>query len=272
MRMLVVAIGVLLASASLAQQADELRADVQVRRLTLMGGTVLTPADRRQIVRDITRQTYMRDNLEEIAQRVLYAYQERGYFKTAVEDPKITIVRRDAQHEVIDAVVTVNASRLYRLKDIAFTGNKVFPGDELRKEFSINAGDVFDTGKIRTGLEKLLQLYCTKGYVNLVPVPDTKVDDAAGLISLEITLDEGPVFHLGTLTVRGVESQPGAREKLLAAWKLYQGEAYDCDTLQRFLRDIGARPGIHPEEIFSLSYDVQAHVINVEITLGKPVF
>lgn len=140
----------------------------------------------------------------------------------------------------------------------------------MRTAFLIADGEIFDREKIAAGLENLRSLYGTNGYVNFVAVPETTIDEDARSISLKVDLDEGSVFCLGTLTVRGVESEPGAREKLLRYWKSYQGRIYDHRLLNQFLRDINARPSVRPEQIFEISQDPQTRVVNVYITLAKP--
>ena len=80
------------------------------------------------------------------------------------------------------------------------------------------------------------------------------------------------MFYAGTLTVRGEESQQGAREKLLKTWKAYEGRVYDVQTLDRFLRDLRARPGARPEQVFEVSFDAKQHLANIYIYLARPIF
>jgi len=116
----------------------------------------------------------------------------------------------------------------------------------------------------------LRQLYAGKGFMNFSAVPETMVDEDAHTISLSLDLDEGEIFYLGTLTVLGVESEPGARAKLLTMWNSYQGKIYDYRLLPLFLKDVGARPEVKPEQIFKISPDAKAKVVNVSMTLAKP--
>jgi outer membrane protein assembly factor BamA len=148
----------------------------------------------------------------------------------------------------------------------------VFSRNELRAAFPIKDGDVFDREKIALGLENLRKIYSTRGHMFFVAVPETDIDKAARTISLRIDLDEGPIFYAGTLTVRGEESQPGAREKLLKIWRAYEGQVYDLQTLNRFLRDLHARPAVRPEQVFEVSFDETQHLANVYIYLSRPVF
>ncbi len=158
----------------------------------------------------------------------------------------VKVIRRNRKPQVIDIIISVDEGRQYRLKDISFTEETVFPVAAMRRQFPIKAGDIFDTEKIRTGLENLRKLYGASGYINFTPVPDTKIDDDAGLISLDIDIDEGQLFHWGELIVNGLESQPGARERLLEAWRAYKRTPYNGDiALKHLLRDIHALPNVN---------------------------
>lgn len=243
---------------------------VVVGRLTLTHADNLSITDREFVVREVTRHHYKSTDLDEIAERVRYAFQRRGYFKVLVHDPVFRIAGNDNRREVVDVRVSVEQGARYRLKDIRFKSVSVFTPAELRRQFRIADGDIFDRLKIASGLEYLRRLYGTKGYVNFSAVPDTEVDEKTHRVSLTIDLDTGPVFRVGKLTVQGEESEPGAREKLLKAWKAYEGQVYDCRILTQFLRDVHAFPNVKPDDVFEISQDFHAGIINVQITLVKP--
>jgi outer membrane translocation and assembly module TamA len=244
--------------------------DVAVRSFRLIAVPVLTPDEQKEIEHGIAARSYVRDGLREISERVRMAYQDYGYFKASVGEPEVRVVEQDKQHEIVDVSVAVDPGRQYRLKEILLTGGKAFSAAELRQALTIHPGDIFDTGKVRGSLEQLRRLYGSKGYLNFTPVPDTKLDDNTGQISLQIDLDEGRLFRAGALVVEGQEAVPGARDKLLETWKRYQGIPYDSQTLlSRFLQDLNACPGVHPEEIFTWSHDERTGLVKVEITLAE---
>jgi hypothetical protein len=102
-------------------------------------------------------------------------------------------------------------------------------------------------------------------------VPDTNFDEQSGTVTLEINIEEGKQFRYGALSVEGEGTVPGAKKRLLDFWKPHEGAIYDCGrTLQVFLREIGSRPGVRPEEVFTISQDHTGTIENVEITLADP--
>jgi len=227
-------------------------------------------ADLRAIVQDLDK-TPSR-NLDELAERVRFVFQKHGYFKVLVEEPVMPTTKQIDNKKSIPVSLFVTAGQKYRLRDIRFTDSSVLFPSELRAAFPIEDGDIFDRAKVALGLESLRKLYGNKGYIFFSAVPETEVDDSAQTIALKVDLDEGPLFYAGSLTVGGEESQAGAREKLFKTWKSYEGQVYDLHTLERFLRDLHARPGVRPEQVFEVSLDGTTHLANVHLYLARPIF
>ena len=253
------------------QWSPDLTPKAFVRKLILRNPGFSLAAQQR-IALEIKSHTYWCDNFDEIAERVRQAYQERGYFKALIGSPMVRVIQGDTRRKLIDVTISVDKGQLYRLKDISFTRITVFPEAELRRQFPMSAGDIFNTGKIHIGLENTRKLYGARGYIDFTPVPDTKIDDDANLVSLIIDVDEGPQFHYGKLTVDGEESKPGARATLLKAWQAYEGKPCNDDglALKDFLRDIHAAPSVKFGEVFRVFHDEKSALLNFQITLAKP--
>lgn len=253
--------------------AEAITADegaVSVRTLTLTHTGNLSVEDEKSVIQEVKSHKYKSTDLDEVGERVRFALQRHGFFKVLVNDPVFRVITREQDREIVDVTVAVEEGQIYMLGSMKFSDATVFTPEELRRQFRIADGDIFDREKIAEGLEGLRHLYATKGYVNFSAVPQQEIDETAHTVSLLIDLDSGAAFRLGRLTVQGEESEPGAREKLLNAWKRYEGRTYDYRLLSAFLRDMHARPSVKPEQVFAISQDLQARIINVQITLIKP--
>jgi outer membrane protein assembly factor BamA len=66
----------------------------------------------------------------------------------------------------IVVTLAIHDGQQYRLKKITFTGNKQIATSQLRQQFEIEGGEIFDTDQIRQGLEQISYLY-SRGYINL---------------------------------------------------------------------------------------------------------
>ena len=86
------------------------------------------------------------------------------------------------------------------MNEITFKNNKAISDVAgLRDLFPIKDGDIFSREKVAAGLENLRKSYVDLGYLNFTDVPDTVSDDAMGMISLEINMDEGKQFHVSNI-------------------------------------------------------------------------
>jgi outer membrane protein insertion porin family len=161
---------------------------------------------------NIFARTYDATKLEEDTERVRAEYQNRGYFKANVSDPKTEI--HDTGHKgphvpliqsgpgkAVDITMPVEEGDKYRLGKITFKNNKAITNvAALRSLFPLKDGDLFARDKIAKGLEAMRKAYGEYGYINYTSVPNTTFDDDKKLAFLEIDIDEGKQF-----TVRRIE-------------------------------------------------------------------
>jgi outer membrane protein insertion porin family len=161
---------------------------------------------------NIFAKTYDATKLQEDTERVRAEYQNRGYFKAGVNDPKAEI--HDTGHKgfhipllqagpgkAVDITMEIDEGDQYRLGKITFKNNKAISNTAaLRSLFPLKDGDVFSREKISKGIENLRKAYGDYGYINFTPVPSTTFDDEKKLAYLEIDVDEGKSF-----TVRRIE-------------------------------------------------------------------
>jgi hypothetical protein len=259
--------------------------ELSVRNVTLVTATPIDFSDRQEIIRSIRASKLMRAPMSDdlprsFAEITRDAFQQRGYFKAQVNHFDLRVVEDNPQREVVDLVAEVTPGALYRLRDISFHGGAVTPLDQLRHQFTIGDGDIFDISKMRTGLEHLRRLYGDHGYINFSAVPDTEIDEASHTIAVLIDIDEGHIYHMGKLLIDGDEWRPGTKAKLMRDWQKYRGRAFSPIVLRDFLRDEHASPDVDPDSLFRWevinatptwpNLDVPPYTINFRITLANP--
>jgi outer membrane protein insertion porin family len=157
--------------------------------------------------------TYDASKLSEDSERIRDEYQQKGYFKVLVQDPKTKI--RDTGGipipfihktggKAVDITIPIEEGDKYKLKSITFKNNKAVPNSKgLRKLFPMEDGATFNTSLVRKGLENLRKAYGELGYINFTAVPDTQIDDEKKLISLTIDVDEGKPFLIRRIEFSG---------------------------------------------------------------------
>jgi len=169
---------------------------------------------------NIFARTYDATKLDEDTERVRNEYQNRGYFKVIVNEPKTQI--HDTGHKsghipllqsgpgkAVDITMPIEEGDRYNLGSITFKNNKAVSNVKaLRNLFPIRDGDVFSKDKIAKGLENLRKAYGEQGYINFTSVPETHFDDEKKLIFLEIDVDEGKQFYVRRIEFQGKHHHP----------------------------------------------------------------
>jgi len=196
---------------------------------------------------DIFAKTYDATKLEEDTERVRAEFQNRGYFKVVVNDPKTEI--HDTGHKgfhipllqsgpgkAVDLTFAIEEGEQYRLGKITFKNNKAITNTAaLRSLFPLKDGDIFSREKIAKGLENLRKAYGEYGYINFTPVPNTTFDDDKKIANLDIDVDEGKQFYVRRIEFQGnttTRDKVIRRELALEEGGVYNSRLWELSLLR----------------------------------------
>jgi outer membrane protein insertion porin family len=196
---------------------------------------------------NIFAKTYDATKLEEDTERVRAEYQNRGYFKAGVSDPKTEI--HDTGHKgfhiplmqagpgkAVDITMSIEEGDQYHLGKITFKNNKAISNTAaLRSLFPLKDGDIFSRDKIAKGLEALRKAYGEYGYINYTGVPSTTFDDDKKLAYLEIDVDEGKQFYVRRIEFVGnttTRDKVIRRELALEEGGVYNSRLWELSLLR----------------------------------------
>jgi outer membrane protein insertion porin family len=205
--------------------------------------------------------TYDATKLEEDTERVRAEYQNRGYFKVLVDDPKTEI--HDTGHEgvhipwlqpsqgkSVDITMPIEEGDRYRLGTITFKNNKAISNvAALRNLFPMKDGDIFSREKVAKGLENLRKAYGEAGYINFTSVPDTKFDDEKKTVDLTIDVDEGKQFYVRRIEFQGnttTRDKVIRREVALEEGQIYNSRFWELSLLR--LNQLGYFDQLKPDD------------------------
>jgi outer membrane protein insertion porin family len=210
---------------------------------------------------NIFAKTYDATKLDEDTDRVRAEYQNRGYFKVLVEDPKTSI--HDTGHpgfhvplimkgpgKAVDITMTIEEGDRYRLGSITFKGNKAISNTQaLRSLFPMKDGDIFSREKVAKGLENLRKAYGTQGYINFTSIPNTTFDENKKLVNLEIDVDEGKQFYVRRIEFQGnttTRDKVIRREIALEEGQPYNQQLWELSLLR--LNQLGYFEQLKPDD------------------------
>ena len=225
--------------------------------------------------------TFDATKLSEDAERVRFAYQDRGYFKAIVEDPKTKIrdVRGIAWYfpfksrngKSVDITVPVEEGDRYRLKEITFTGNKSLTNTAaLRRLFKIKDGEWFNRTLISKGLEDLRKAYGSLGYINETNIPDTEIDEANKTITLKIDVDEGKQFFVRRIEFSGnttTRDKVIRRELSLEEGQVYNSRLWEISLLR--LNQLNYFETLKPEQDSEVHQDVGENTVDINLKVKE---
>lgn len=181
---------------------------VRVDAVTFGGAMHLPESIRAQITGRLEQTSFDNnsawiDALREIVRMTLEQY---GYFFAKVS-AQGRVLSSNRAEERVSVTLQVAEGLLYRLGEIKFAKAHVFTPWELRKLFPLQDGDVFNTDKIREGIEALTRLYDSRGYININATPDLQVDYDDQRISVLMELGEDKQFRVGSVEVLGLDRE-----------------------------------------------------------------
>ncbi|MFZ1050093.1 MAG: outer membrane protein assembly factor BamA [Candidatus Sulfotelmatobacter sp.] len=210
---------------------------------------------------NIFARTYDATKLDEDTERVRNEYQNRGYFKVIVNEPKTQI--HDTGHKgthipllqsgpgkAVDITMPIEEGDRYTLGSITFKNNKAVSNVKaLRNLFPIKDGDIFSKDKVAKGLENLRKAYVEQGYINFTSVPETRFDDDKKLIFLDIDVDEGKQFYVRRIEFQGnttTRDKVIRREIALEEGNIYNSRLWELSLLR--LNQLGYFDQLKPDD------------------------
>jgi outer membrane protein insertion porin family len=233
------------------------------------------------LLENLFARTYDATKLGEDAERVRFAYQDRGYFKAIVEDPKTKM--RDVggiawyfpfkpRHgKSVDITVPVEEGERYHLKEITFSGNKALSNSAaLRRAFKIKDGDWFNRTQVSKGLDELRKAYGSLGYINETNIPDTVVDEANKTITLKIDVDEGKQFYVRRIEFSGnttTRDKVIRRELALEEGQVYNSRLWEMSLLR--LNQLNYFETLKPEQDSEVHQDVAENNVDIDLKVKE---
>jgi outer membrane protein insertion porin family len=197
------------------------------------------------IFENLFARTFDASKLDQDTERVRRAYEDHGYFAAETSEPQ-THVRdagglnwftlRPSTGKRIDILMPVEEGDRYKLGGITFSGNKAVTNDRaLRAQFPVKDGDWFNATLFSKGLDNLRKAYGSLGYINMVPDPVPRRDEAKKLVYWDIAITEDKQFYVSRIEFTGntiTRDKVIRRELLLEEGKQYSSQLWELSILR----------------------------------------
>src|SRR5258707_8491396 len=206
-------------------------------RVAFEGNKKIQDKELTAVIESKPRGTLQRAMVQADVGRIMEAYRHAGRDDVGVE-PQIISRGNDR----VDLVYVVKEGAKTTVRQINFVGNKVFDKRQLGAVIKTSAtnvlsfltgGDVYDPDRVAEDREQLRLYYRSKGYADAsVTSARAEYDPALHGFTLTFSIDEGPLYHFGDITV--ICNVPGLDgEKLRRLLVARPGAVFDGNALDK---------------------------------------
>jgi outer membrane protein insertion porin family len=182
---------------------------------------------------------YSRKFVEEFATaNLIPIYRHRGHLRASFQTP-VSRLEAGANGNCKDGVavtVPVEEGLAYNWEKALWDGNQALTAEVLTTSLGMKSGELADGLKIDSGLNTVRGAYGKQGYIIARLKPELTFDDPGRRVTYLIKVNEGPQFHMGNLSITGLNE--GDTKRLQEQWKMKPGDVYDDSYLRDFVKKV----------------------------------
>lgn len=168
------------------------------------------------------------DELQKAREKIIETYQSKGFTDVDVKYKVETNEERGTSR----VIFTISEGTKGAISAIRFEGNTKFSDKILRKQMKTKSKTLYsfidksgrlDETQLEQDINAVKEWYQDHGYID-VEVKEVRRDRANGKLNIVVVLVEGPIYHVGKITVTGEKVASG--QKILALMKMKEGGVY----------------------------------------------
>jgi outer membrane protein insertion porin family len=157
-------------------------------------------------------------------------YEARG--RLHVTFPKIR-AETEADVQGVHVFVTVDEGEVYNLGKVTIAPPTPIPADQLLAEGDFKPGDIDNSDLVAAGLDRIRKLVHRAGYLDVKVTSKRFVDDAKKTADIEVSIDAGPQYLMGKLTLIGLDLEGEAEIRRI--WTLKEDKPFNSEYPDHFL-------------------------------------
>ena len=243
-----------------------------LQSVTFMGGSSVPEKVLEGAMSDAFGQDFSITRLSETASNGLAPlFRNKGYWRVKFGDPTPMMnanATGSGSSLPVGAAFTIDQGLQFNWAKAVWTGNHAFTVEELNKVLNMQPNELANEYKIDAGLNTIRVNYLTHGYIESLVTKTAVLDDASRMATFDVSIEEGPQYHMGTVQFLGVP--PRAAEAIAKKWTLKPGDVFDPTYSQTFISTVAghelAAQGMHAVRVSTRQQtDRQAHVVSVTL-------
>jgi len=140
-------------------------------------------------------------DFQEDLDRLRTLYLNEGYLDVSIPEANVTL--EYPKPDEILLTIRVDEGRRYRVGNIRFEGNELFPEFRLATQLNLLPGDFFSPETLDEDVERLRNLYGAIGYLDARIRPEREANLETGDIDLIYRVTEGEQFDVESIIIEG---------------------------------------------------------------------
>jgi outer membrane protein insertion porin family len=138
---------------------------------------------------------------QEDLERLRAKYLNAGYLDVSIPESNVSLDYPKAGKIVMS--IRIDEGRQYRVGDIRFEGNTIFPTALLFASVDLLPGDVFSPEVLDEDVERLSNIYGSVGYLDTSVRPDRRANIDTGNIDIIYNVRESEKFDVESIIIEG---------------------------------------------------------------------
>lgn len=246
---------------------------VQMGEIHLDNATAASDTKTTAILDKLTGTAYdMAGSPSQIETNLGNYYRDKGYLEaeshaTLQNAPVIT-----PEAVRIPFLVSVALGPQYKLSSIQLAPGLLVTQADFDRQAHIHPGDIATSQYVRENWQFIERQYHNKGYLKAIVHPTPSFDHTHNTASFTVTVEPGPVYTMGILTIQNVSED--LRAMMLAAWKMPAGAVFTQGAILSYYAIRDANPvlgrifaAVNCKYVLTLNDD--SHTVDVALRLEK---
>jgi outer membrane protein insertion porin family len=238
-----------------------------IKRIDFKGNKKLSASKLRDALSLKENDSLDRQKLNTDVDKLVNLYKDEGFAAAQVEP----FTTSDPTNHVTITFYITEGTRVL-IDSVNLEGVKAFKVKKVRKLMKTRRKKVFKQETLTKDLEEITRYYKNRGYMNVkIGEPTQAFNADKTRLTLQIPIEEGPLFHFGGVKFAGNEIFPS--EKLAPAMVFKAGDIFNQERLDQSvakLQDIyGAQGYIRVQIKPDFKQDLERGIVDIEFQMDE---
>ena len=205
---------------------------------------------------------YKEENLSRDLQIIKLVYMEQGYMDVQVDEPQISL---SPSQDSLYITFSIREGSKFKVGNIDFSGDLIFPKIDLQQILSLKTGDVFSYSSFQRDLISLQNKYGDKGhaFANVIP----RFASVGEEIHVLFQIEKGQIASINRINIVGNDY---TRDRVIRREiKIFEGDTYNSSLVSSSQGAIQRLGYFDDVSIFPQPTQGESHKVDLEVLVKE---